>query len=236
MIRRAAIACVFLALLGVAPPSPWLQLDSQLVLQRYATALNALDEPKAMIFSYSVSQLGPANIEQRHRIYRSGTQVRDELIAIDGVAPRTKIVTITRREDRYAIGRLAPRDTAYTFLFLRAHQHGGHLDYEYETTPIVRSTSGFIVERVTIDGARFLPHVIRFQSRRAGSYGNGALEYGSFGAYWMPVAATVTATVDGHPAREHIAWGEYRFPASLPDATFVAPRALPATSSPSDLE
>jgi hypothetical protein len=36
----------------------------------------------------------------------------------------------------------------------------------------------------------------------------------------MPVLASISATVGGTPARERIAFGEYRFPTSLPPSTF----------------
>lgn len=228
---RIAAACVVATALATvanaSPPNPPVQLDSELVLQRYALAIEAVVPPKNVVFTYAVSQLGPSNIEQRHRIYRSGTDVRDETLAVDGVALTRKIVRISRREDRYAIARLAPRTGAYQMLFLHPVQDGDHLDYVYETTPVVRQ-SGPVVDTVTIDGLRFLPRAIDFRTIAGDVSGSGEVRYASFAPYWMPVSATVDARVGGKPARERITWGEYRFPESLPPSTFSAPRPLPS--------
>jgi len=215
-------------LLGLAPA----QLDSQMVLQRYELEMGDLRVPKAMIFSYTVSQAGPNDIEQRHRIYRSGVNVRDETLAVDGVALKPKIVRIGKREDRYDVLRLAPRTSTYALLFLRAVRDGNHLDYEFEATPLVAQASGFAVERLTIDGVSFLPRVIAFRTASALAHGTGKLEYSKIGAYCVPVAVSVDAEIRGKPAREHIAWGDYRFPPGLPASTFVAPKPLPTATLP----
>ncbi len=226
MLRVATLAALFL-LLGLTPT----QLDSQLVLQRYELEMGDLRPPKAVIFSYTVSQAGPNDIEQRHRIYRSGLDVRDETLAIDGAALKPKIVRIGKREDRYDVLRIAPRSTTYTMLFLRAVRDGGHLDYQYETSPLV-AQAGFVVERLTIDGETFLPRVIGFRTAGPSARGAGKLEYSKIGAYCVPVAVSVDAEINGKPAREHIAWGDYRFPPSLPASTFVAPKPLPQATLP----
>lgn len=228
---RTAAACVLAAALSAvaaaSPPSPPLQMDSQLVLQRYALAIEAVAPPKNVVFTYAVSQLGPSNIEQRHRIYRSGTGVRDETLAVDGVALTRKVVRISHREDRYAIARLAPRTGNYQMLFLRPVGDGDHLDYVYEATPVVRQ-AGPQIDGMTIDGVRFLPRAIAFRTAAGDASGNGEVRYAPFGPYWMPVSATVEARVAGKPARERISWGDYRFPESLPPSTFAAPRPLPS--------
>ena len=225
------MALAAFVLLGAAPPIA-AQLDSQIVLQRYELEMDDLAAPKTMIFSYAVSQAGPTDIEQRHRIYRSGLDVRDETLAVDGVGLSRKVVRFGRREDRYAIERVAPRASTYAFVFLRTVRHGSHLDYEYEATPLAASLSGFVVERVVIDGARFLPHVIVFHTAGTTAKGSGQLEYGAFGKYWMPVSASVNATVAGVSARERITFGDYRFPPSLPPSTFEAPKPLPHQTLP----
>src|SRR5262249_2133013 len=128
--------------------------------------------------------------------------------------------------DRYAVDRLAPRTNTYELIFLRAVKHGGHLDYEYEATPL--TTSGpFTVERVTIDGTHFLPSVIRFHTASENAHGTGELHYAAFGQYWMPVSASINASVNGKPARERISWSGYRFPQALPPSTFAPRKTLP---------
>jgi hypothetical protein len=227
-VRRWLVALLaWLTLIGAAPAT----LDSQLVLARYALELSELQTPKAMIFSYSVSQLGTTDIEQRHVIYRSGLQVRDETIAVDGIPIKPKIVNFGRREDRYAIARLAPRSSAYAMLFVRTVLDGSHLDYRYEVTPL-SGMGGFVVTGVVIDGDSYLPREIDFTTASGSAHGHGTLVYGKSDKYWVPLYVTVEASVGGKPARERIAWGDYRFPPALPPSTFVPPKPLPHATLP----
>lgn len=225
--KRWVCALAAVVVLGTTPSD----LDSQYVLQRYALAIDTLAAPKAVIFTYTVSQAGPSNLEQRHVIYRSGTDVRDETLAVDGVALARKIVRIARREDRYDVTRLAPKAAAYELLFLRTIKDGKHTDYEYEASPLLRSLSAPI-DHVTIDGRTFLPRDVQFTTTGPDAQGRAHVEYAAFGKYWMPVMAEVTAVVSGKPARERIVWSDYRFPQSLPESTFVAPRPLPHATLP----
>lgn len=227
MLRAIAATAVVLSLLGATPS----QLDSEYVLQRYALAIDAVPTPKAVIFDYAVSQAGPSNIEQRHMIYRSGLDVRDETLAVDGVVLHKKTVSFSRRNDHYAITRLAPRTDGYQMLFLHAVKDGHHVDYVYEATPVVRP-SGAWVDRVTIDGTKYLPRTIHFQTSSADARGSGTIDYAAIGKYWLPVLATVDASVRGKPARERISWSDYRFPESLPPSTFEPPRPLPYATLP----
>jgi hypothetical protein len=227
--RRALTTLLAAFALLAATPA---QLDSQYVLQRYALQIDAVPLPKNIVFIYTVSQAGPQNIEQRHQVYRSGLDVRDETLAVDGVTLPRKRVNIGRREDRYAIDRLAPRSTAYELLFVHSVRDGSHLDYVYDATPGARAAGDASIDRVTIDGRSFLPRELHFHTSSANAKGTGTIRYAPFGRYWLPVEAEVSATVNGKPAREHIAWSDYRFPESLPDTTFHA-RPLP-TETPSD--
>ena len=68
------LAGLVATIVGAAP------FDSQLVFRNYARALAMVEPPAYAIFSYAVSQAGPNDIEQRHRIYRAGLDVRDETI------------------------------------------------------------------------------------------------------------------------------------------------------------
>lgn len=205
-------------------------LDSQVVLQRYEFEMSQIKAPVATIFSYTVSQEGPVAIEQRHRIYRSGGSVRDETIAVDGETLKPKVVKIAHRDDRYDIARVAPRSANYTFLFLRPIRDGAHVDYEYEATAL--RAGPFVVTRVVIDGLSFLPKTISFRTAAGSASGTGVLQYARSTSYWVPIAASVEATMGGKAARERIAWSNYRFPPSLPPSTFVAPKPLPTASLP----
>jgi hypothetical protein len=226
---RAALATALgaIALLGATSA----QLDSQYVLQRYALQIQEVATPKDVVAGYAISQAGLGNIEARHILYRSGLNVRDETLEVDGNPLRQKRVRFEQREDRYAVARVAPRADAYQLLFLHAVKDGGHLDYVYDATPLVHQ-GGFSVDQVTIDGAHFLPRMVRFHTDAGDARGSGAIEYAAFGKYWMPVTARIDATVAGKPARERITWTQYSFPAALPPSTFEAPKPLPIATLP----
>ena len=224
-VRAAGCALAGCALLGAALPAA----DSQYVLQRYAVAIADMRSPSVLIYSYTVSQVGPSNIEQHHRIYRSGLAVRDETLSVDGIALGRKLVRFSRHPERYAVERFAPRTDAYELLFIGTAKDGHHLDYVYEATPLNRSANAWI-DRVIIDGLRFLPRAVRFHTSGDGVSGSGEIEFAPFGKYWMPVFADAQARIKGKPAREHIAWSDYRFPQSLPSSTFQAPEPLLQTT------
>lgn len=216
-----------LALVGAAP----VNLDSQIVLQRYELEMGDLLTPKTMIFTYSVSQLGTTDIEQRHVLYRSGLRVRDETISVDGIPLKPKIVNFGQREDRYAIARLAPRPANYAMLFVKTQHDGAHLDYRYDVTPLA-SAGGFVITGVVIDGVSYLPREIDFTTASGNAHGHGALVYGKSDRYWVPFYVSVEASVNGKPARERIMWGDYRFPPALPASTFIPPKPLPHATLP----
>lgn len=227
MLRTVVWGLAFSTLLGQAAQAA----DSQYILQRYALAVAKISAPKVVIYSYTVSQAGPSNIEQHHRIYRSGTKVRDEMLSVDGIPLSRKIVRFAQREDRYTVERFAPRTDAYELLFLGTAKDGRHRDYIYEATPLSRSAAW--IDRVTIDGVNFLPRAVHFHTTGLDVEGSGEVQFGSFGGYWMPVIAVAQARVKGKPARERIVWSDYRFPQSLPPSTFQPPQRLtPATPTP----
>jgi hypothetical protein len=226
-VKRAFFVIAAPLLLGISTG----QLDSQDVLARYTRAIATVRTPAAVVFSYTVSQTGSNNIEQHHRIYRSGLEVRDETLSIDGVPLTHKVVRFEQRADRYTVARFAPATSAYEMLFLGAVKDGHHLDYAYEATPLNRGAATWI-DRITIDGANFLPRTVHFHTQSESVAGNGEVQFGSFGSYWMPVSAAATAQIDGKPARERIVWTDYRFPLRLPPSTFKAPQPLPIATLP----
>ncbi|HEY9180770.1 MAG TPA: hypothetical protein VIO32_08615 [Candidatus Baltobacteraceae bacterium] len=206
-------------------------LDSQAVLERYASKLLTTEAPKTMVFSYAVSQAGPQSIEQSHRMYRSGELVRDETLSVDGQSLKVKITRIARYRNRYTIDSLAPRMTEYAFLFLRTLHAGGKYAYVYKAVPL-GATGAFVVVGMTIDGTTFLPSEIRFKSVSRAMTGTGSVAFARAGKYWMPVSAAVQATISGKPARERITFSSYQFPRSLPRSTFQSPRPLPTPVLP----
>jgi len=228
-LRKLFVATALSGVLLGAAPQP-VQLDSQLVVSRYLTALARVSSPPFVVFSYRVSQAGARNIEQIHRIFRARRRERDETVSMEG--DRAKIVRVLPVSDRYAIARVAPRTSAYTFLFLEAKRRGKHLDYVYATEPLM--ASAFTVTQVTIDGDNYLPSFIAFRSVAASVRATGTISYTKVGRYWLPIAATASAQLLGHPTREQITWSGYSFPSSLPPSTFIQPKTLsvPAISPP----
>ena len=207
-------------------------LDSQVVLDRYAAKLLAIEPPKVLVFSYSLSQAGPHDIEQTHRIYRSGDLVRDETLTVDGQSLKQKLTRIARYRNRYTIENLAPRITQYAFLFQRAVKNGNSWNYQYRAMPL-GAPGAFLVQSLTIDGRSFLPVQIQFRATAASAKGKGTIGFTRSGKYWVPASVAIEATVNGKPARERIAFNGYQFPASLPKSTFQAPKPLPAPVLPS---
>ena len=70
--------------------------------------------PEEMRLKY-FEQTGTRSLEQTHRIFRSGTDERDETIAVNGSRPAVPLVRIFRqRPYRYTIAALAPNATAMT--------------------------------------------------------------------------------------------------------------------------
>lgn len=222
-----AAAALVAALAGAAPlPAP---LDSQMVLQRYSARLLRAEDPKVLIFSYTVSQAGPHNIEQAHKIYRSGDLVRDETLMVDGA--RAKSIRIARYRNRYTLVGLAPRLTQYAFLFQKTTRDGSDVLYDYRAVPLSPGGS-FVVDGIVIDGHTFLPSLIRFHTSNGVVTGKGSIAFARSGNYWVPVDVNVDARIGGKPARERIAFNSYQFPASLPKSTFKSAKPLPKQTLP----
>lgn len=230
-VARLTVALA-LALLccGASGASAPVELDSQVVLGRYMAALSACVPPVNVVFTYSVSQAGLHNIEQTHRIFRSRMRQRDETVAVDGDPVKMKFIRILNRTDKYAIARIAPRVGPYAFIFLGTHKDGRHLDYVYAAEPLARPT--FAVTELTVDGATYVPGLIRFTTSTGKIHATGAIAYQKIGPYCVPQLATVSATVGGKPTRERIMWSAYGFPAALPPSTFYAPKPLAVPTLP----
>jgi hypothetical protein len=195
------------------------------MLARYAEALTANRTPAVLSFEYSIDQTGVHDLQQTHRVFRSGNSERDELLSADGkrLNPPSIHIFLGHR-NRYSIEALAPRPEAYTFRYVESVRDGRHLDQVFATTP--RLVTDASVVQVTIDGATALPVAIRFVTRGHG--GSGIVTFGRVQKYWMAIGATATATVAKNPAIEHLAFSRYRFPATLAASTFSTPKPLPS--------
>jgi len=203
-----------------AGPRP---LAAQAVLAKYARALHAVERPSAISYVYAVEQLGLRNMEQTHRVYRSGLNERDETLIVDGYTlKRPSVRIIANRTNRYDIAAVAPKPSSYRFVYRGTVAHGGAYAYRFATAPF--GGSAFAVTEIELDGARFLPLVIRFKIAGGDARGQGELAYEPNGRFWVVRDARVSAHLKGGAtANEHIAWSEYSFPSGLPESTFEAP-------------
>jgi hypothetical protein len=212
-----------------ARPTPRPALAPQTVLARYAEALASHRTPSVMSFEYAVDQTGARDLQETHRVFRSGSSQRDELLSVDGkrLDPPTTHIYLGR-SNRYTLESLAPRPSLYAFRYVGSVRDGHHADEVFATTPL--EPGSFDVTEVTIDGVTFLPDAIRFAS--ATRDGRGSIAFGRIAGNWVVTAADARATYDKVPAAEHIAFGNYRFPAALPSSTFLTPRPLPTFKPP----
>jgi hypothetical protein len=228
-VAGAALALVLAPLghRGVAPAHAATQhaarLSPAVVIDRYVAALHKLEAPTAQSFDYSVEQLGLQNMEQTHHVYLSGRRERDETTIVDGYTlTRPSVRIIADRNNRYDVAAIAPKPSAYTFLYRGAVVTGEHVLYVFKTVPL--APSGFTVSEVDIDGTHFLPSRIYFKLAGDVARGSGVLTYGPSDRYWVVRDAQVNAHLaNGTSAHEHIAWSGYSFPSELPPSTFDTP-------------
>jgi hypothetical protein len=212
-----------------ARPTPPPAVAPASMLARYASALAANPTPPVISFEYSLDQTGAHDIQQTHRVFRSGLSERDELLTTDGkrLNPPSIHIFLGHR-NRYAIEALAPRPEAYTFRFIGTVHDGHHVDEVFATKP--RSASSVRIVQVTIDGATALPDLIRFSTTVHA--GRGDVAFGRVQKYWVATAATARATISKYATIEHVAFYRYRFPISLGASTFAKPRPLPTFAAP----
>jgi hypothetical protein len=209
---------------------PITRLAPATVLARYAAALGKLRRPPSISFEYSVAQLGLRNMEQTHRVYRSGLNERDETLVVDSYTLRQpEIRILANRTYRYDIAAVAPKPADYSFAFEGTRRDASGYTYTFRAQP--HNETDFAVTAVEIDGHSFLPSMIRFKISGDGAHGSGRLEYGPAEQYWVVRLAAVSVHLaSGATAHERIEWTAYRFPPSLPASTFEVPRALPTTT------
>lgn len=208
-----------------ARPTPPPAVAPSSMLARYAAALEANPTPSVLSFEYAVDQAGPHDIQETHRVFRSGNSERDELLSANGktLVPPAIHIFLNHR-NRYSLEALAPRPEAYTFRYLTSVRDGHHLDQVFATAP--RSTADVSVRRVVLDGVTALPVMVTFATQRYN--GTVIVTFGKVQKYWMALAATATATTAKSLAIEHVAFSRYRFPPSLAASTFATPRPLPS--------
>jgi hypothetical protein len=225
LLAAAAVAAATAAPVLAPAPAP------DAVIAKYVAALSALKEPRVFSVEYVIEQTGTRSLEQTHRIFRNGSDERDETIAVNGSRPTSPVVRIFRRRPyRYTVRALAPKPAVYDFSYVGPHQTGKHVDYVFDLTP-KKGAPAFAFTRVTIDGVTFLPAAVSFATNQHA--GQGEVTFAKSDRWWVARSAAAQANVPGGIAREHITFSRWRFPASLPQSTFAAPRPLP--SPPPDI-
>lgn len=205
-------------------------LAPQSVLAKYQAALAALHEPRIFTVEYTLEQRGIRTLEQTHRIFRAGNDERDETIAVNGTRASKPAVRIFRgRRYRYTVSSLAPRANAYDFRFVGTHKDGRHLDYVFRLMP-KQAAQNFTFTQLTVDGVTFLPSAVSFASRVHDARGD--VTFAKAGSWWVANSASASAREPQGTAHERLTFSAWRFPPSLPPATFGVPRALPTQSPP----
>ena len=69
------------------------------------------------------------DLQQTHRVFRSGNQQRDELLSADGKFLEPPVIHMyTGRRNRYAVEVLAPRTSKYSFRYIGPVHDGRHTD------------------------------------------------------------------------------------------------------------
>ena len=228
----AAVLGLALAAATVTAPA---QLAPSVVLERYADALASIAQPKAVIFNYTIAQVGQAPLYQTHRIYRSGTLTRDETVEIDGHPLSVPAVHIVAgHEPHYRIAQLAPSPADYSFTFVKAVLTVHHWSYVFKTAP--NAPRPFTVTSVTIDGARFLPSRIDFTSTEGTVLARGTFTFAPVDKYWLIQEADVEAPITGERSAERIVWRNYSFPQSLPPETLRGKTRLSGVTAPVSLD
>ena len=224
MIAFLAAAATAAAAALATPPATATPLAPDIVLARYQTALAGVKDPRVFTVEYTLEQTGTRVLDQRHRIFRSGGNERDETLAVNGKASSIPVVRIFRgRPYRYAVGRLAPRPAAYDFTYVGPHTTGKHVDYVFQLTAKTPAKD-FALTAVTIDGVTFLPSSVAFAT---GSHaGSGSVTFAKSERWWVASGATALARVPGGVARERLTFSRWRFPPQLPPSTFAQPRPL----------
>ncbi len=225
MIAALAAAALVAA---AATPSPAATAPALLrpaaVVANYELALAQMNEPRVFAVEYTMQQTGTRALDQTHRIFRSGKDERDETIAVNGSRPKYPVVRIFRgRPYRYTVAALAPKPSAYDFVYAGPHRDGKHVDYVFNVFP--KRPQPLEFTQVVIDGVTFLPQSVSFATAKHAGLGN--VTFAKAEKYWVARTAAAQADLAGGVARERIAFSKWRFPASLPRSTFAVPRPLP---------
>ncbi|GAC1311064.1 MAG: hypothetical protein NVSMB21_19920 [Vulcanimicrobiaceae bacterium] len=206
------------------------------VIHAYFEALAALRRPAASSFDYTVSQLGLRDMEQTHRVYRSGLDERDETLAVDGLVLKAPAVRILRhRSYRYDIATVAPRAAQYAFAYAGEARTTTGVTYRFRTR--ARAPRAFDIVEIDIDGRSSLPSVVRFRVVGGGTRAEGTLRYGRSGTQWVIREARVTARLPrGTTARERIVWSNQHAYDALPKSTFDSRASRPALTKSGPLK
>jgi hypothetical protein len=218
----ALIAAGGAHLAALAAPSITAAPSPAAVVQRYERALAAVKEPHTFTVEFTLEQTGTRSLDQTHRIFRAGTDERDEIIAVNGTrAPNAAVRIFRGRPYRYGVTKLAPRPAEYDFAYVGPHKNGHHVDYVFRLTPKTPKTFHFT--EVAIDGVTYLPGSVAFVS---GPNVGGSVTFGKSEKYWVATSAGASASGKAGIAHERLTFTNWRFPKTLPRSTFAA-RPLP---------
>lgn len=193
--------------------------------EAYRTVLLDLKRPPYVEYEYTETRSGPSRIiTEEHRVYRtSAGQERNDTIMVNGTQLVPATSKILRRDIwPYDVAQFAVTPDEYDVTPTNVTIVGGHKSFAFTVTR--KATAGFAIKGLYLDVAHLLPLRETFSVGGGGCVGDGFINFGIAGAYWLPTSIQVTCTAQtaAGPSifKESIRFSNYRFPNSIPADIF----------------
>lgn len=225
----AASTVALAALLVAATPSPLKALDD------YHSALAKLAHPPFVQFLYTHTRSGPNRIvTEEHRVYRTlEGEERNDTVTVNGspIVPARSVI-LHRPVWPYDVAQFAPTPDDYDVSVSGAASVSGRKTLHLAL--VRKATADFVLKDVYIDVRRALPVRETFAVTGSACAGDGVINFGPAGAYWLPTSVQVTCTAQsptgGLVYKESIRFTSYAFPRSIPPDVFTAAGGVPSAA------
>lgn len=228
-LRTCGLACAGLAAwTQIAAAAPAARL-----MDAYRGALQTLERPPFVEYVYTQTRSSPNRIvTEQHRVYRTQDgQERNDTIMINGTAIIPAVSRILRRSVwPYDVAQFAPPADEYDSFAVPSALVAGRRAFGFKLAR--RTSADFMLTNLYIDPRRFLPVRETFSVTGGDCAGDGIINFGPAGKYWLPtsVQVTCTAQTQAGPAifKESIRFSNYGFPSSIPADVFSPAGSLDA--------
>lgn len=231
LVRRFSLAVTgwLAALLVAGTPSPSKVLDD------YQSALGKLAHPPFVEFSYTHTRSGPNRIvTEEHRVYRTVEgEERNDTVTVNGspIVPARSVI-LHRPVWPYDVAQFAPTIDDYDIGLSGAASVAGRK--ALHVTLVRKTSADFALKDVYIDPRRSLPLRESFSVTGGDCAGDGLINFGPAGVYWLPTSVQVTCTAQSPTGsvvyKESIRFTGYKFPRSIPADVFNATGAVPGVT------